>query len=170
MKKEYLYIAGGLVIIIGGVTVISKFTNLFDGIGEFFGFDSEERDREDLSDSNDRLNQLQGAGKNASYPISTYKNLATQLEAALKGVGNDLDEIAEVFDQMRNEVDVRILNREFGIRGGENMNNWLKSDIANNVFNWTVEYNGGTHSTVNHVTVADMVREILKAKGITYAI
>ena len=167
---KYMNIFIGAVAIGGGVYVVKKFTNLLDGFDfDFLTFDNEEKDKEELEDNKDKLNDLINNNVKPSYTDFQYKQMAKDLEVALAGIGNDEQGVADVFNKVKNEADVRKLSATFGMRKGENLNNWLKSDMIS-TFKFTVKINEGRIPIAHMLTIADMVREILKRKNISYVI
>lgn len=69
---------------------------------------------------NDDIKTLTEAGQKASYPDTTYKNLADKIEGAsvgfVGGLGTDEESIIDVFKEMKNELDVVKLEKAFGAR------------------------------------------------------
>lgn len=172
-KQEYnkpaLFIGGGLVALL-----LLKKLNIFGKVGETFtsivdgSFVDGETDREE----NDRIKKQFEVdvrqGLKPSLSDKELSDLAEKLHAALKGIGNDLQSVADVFNKMVNVQDVRILVAKFGIRSKENLNEWLKSDLVG----YKLYVNLGSEKmwVTNFVTVADMVRAILRKKNINFAI
>ena len=153
------------------IKTVGGISGVFEGIGNLFGIgDDDEQDQ--INKSNDRLGDLLSQGEKPSYTEAEYRNYANKLQTAIEGIGNDPQKIADVFDAMKNEVDVRKLNSAFGIKDGDNMNEWLQEDILNNVTTWSVELKslGRKLSILQFYTPAGMVEEILRLKGIDYAV
>ena len=55
---------------------------------------------------------------------------ASKLYAAMKGAGTNEKKIYEVFEMMKTRSDVLQLIKTFGIKDGENLNEWLLDDCS----------------------------------------
>lgn len=178
-KHVYWLLGGGAVLTL----IVGSKTGIFKAIGDVVGgvsgfvsgvFDGSiidgESDREEMDRINKQLEEDIKRGLKPTFSVAQFVEGANKIEKALKGWGNDPQAVAEVFDNARNIQDVRMLSKYFGMRAGQNMNEWLKSDIINNLTLWVNLKNNKKMSIVNFVTIADMVREILKRNGIPFAI
>lgn len=91
---------------------------------------------------------LQAQGVSKSYTNQQYNSYAERLYYAMKGFGTDEDEIASVFSDMQNDLDVIALVNAFGVRDGYTLQAWLRDDLSS--------------SDINRY-----VNDILRMKGIT---
>jgi len=175
MSKTNLYIIGGIGAAILGALAYKKITgfNPFSGISSGIGnlLSGSGNDIEENEKNEKEIDSLESSGQIASFSDSEYKEGAKKIETALKGVGNDIDLVAEVFDGVKNEIDVRKLSSAFGIIDGQNLNTWLKTDLIQFTDSFiSVEGSFGEISLFGYDFVSQMVREILSRKGISYAI
>jgi len=58
-----------------------------------------------------------------------YKSLASRLEKAMKGMGTDNDEVFAVLHNIDTKEQFNNLVKAFGIRDGQNLNQWIAGDI-----------------------------------------
>jgi len=69
---------------------------------------------------NNDYEDLTAQGQKPSYPQNTYIQLADKIESAAGGVifglGTDEDQIIDVFKQMKNDLDLVLLGKAFGVR------------------------------------------------------
>lgn len=68
-------------------------------------------------------------GTKLSYQDTQYQNMADALYEAMDGMGTDEDTIYSVFYKMNNKADVLKLILIFGEKEGENLPQWLHSDL-----------------------------------------
>ena len=72
-------------------------------------------------------NQL-NSGEKLSYQKYEYNNMADSLFTAMKGLGTDTDTIYNIFYRMNNKADVLQLVVSFGVRKGENLQQWMQGE------------------------------------------
>ena len=77
-------------------------------------------------------NEVNTGGK-LSYAKSEYNNMAESLHYAMKGLGTDTDTVYSVFYRMNTKADVLQLIVAFGVKGGENLSQWLKGETRVNI-------------------------------------
>lgn len=69
---------------------------------------------------NDDIKKLIAQGQTPSYPDTTYKNLADKIFGASRGwfggLGTDEEAIKDTFKEMKNELDVVMLEKAFGAK------------------------------------------------------
>jgi hypothetical protein len=68
-------------------------------------------------------------GNPLTYTDNQYKDFANRLYTAMKGSGTDNSTIKDIFKQMNNITDVLKLVQTFGIRDGENLQQWLDGEV-----------------------------------------
>jgi hypothetical protein len=73
--------------------------------------------------------QLPVEQKNVTLSENDLKTLASQLHAAMDGLGTDEDTIFEAFNKIKTKDDLHALIRTFGIRDGEDPRMWLKGEL-----------------------------------------
>ncbi|MDR0207030.1 MAG: hypothetical protein LBI45_07235 [Bacteroidales bacterium] len=110
-----------LLIILAVIAVVfyfswSKIKALFNSISTKIALDS------DISKEIDN-------GNPPSYNDAKYKEFANRLYTAMKGAGTDKTTIKDVFEQMINITDVLKLVQAFGVRDGENLQQWLDGEV-----------------------------------------
>ena len=76
------------------------------------------------------IEALESQGIKASYTKSKYVQLADDLESAIAGAGTDEQAVYDVFNQMKNDIDVLELDKAFGVRDEEDLKQWLRGDLS----------------------------------------
>ena len=111
-QVNFLKIAGvglGVYLIYKSVTKATK------SVKDFFTGD--EQDEEDLiSAVNKEQKELMDKGETLTYGLSRYQTFARQLKTAMKGIGTDIDLIYKVFGQLKNDLDVTQVIKDYGIQ------------------------------------------------------
>lgn len=86
------------------------------------------------AESTGEIAALQVSGQKASYAAGVYNDLADSLENAMAGPGTWVVQVGGVFDQMKNDLDVALLEKAFGIRDGANLSAWLNGEWLISVY------------------------------------
>ena len=111
-QVNFLKIAGvglGIYLVYKSVTKATK------SVKEFFTGD--EQNEEDLiSAVNKEQKELIDKGETLTYGLSRYQTFARQLKTAMKGIGTDIDLIYKVFGQLKNDLDVTQVIKDYGIQ------------------------------------------------------
>ncbi len=100
-----------------------------------------------FTDANKDLKEEISSGGKLSFSGSEYSNMADSLHGAMKGLGTNTDTVYSVFYKLNTKADVLQLIVSFGVRGGENLSQWMNGEYKIKV------------STIN---------SILASKGIDY--
>jgi len=69
-----------------------------------------------------------GERTTATFSPSQMSTFADSLFSAMDGIGTDSKAVAEVFNKMKNDLDILLLIDAFGVRGDENLTQWLQND------------------------------------------
>jgi len=130
----YFYILLAIIILL----VLYKFSN---NLMVLFGFkkaqDIIKEEKEFDSQLQEENNSLYDKGVRASYPISTYIEMANGLESSMFDLGADSDFIYKTFESLKNQIDYNLLVKEFGLRpyftfgikqGDWTLTQWLNSE------------------------------------------
>lgn len=88
--------------------------------------------------------ELAEVGQKPSYTVGVYRDMADKLEGAMKGLGTDIVSVFEVFGQMKNDLDVLNVEKEFGIRADANLSEWLHGEwqLSVTAINKVLRYRG----------------------------
>lgn len=140
------------------------------GVGGYAGYQyiSKKEERTENRSLNQQIKDDLENGIIPNYELSQYEQGADQLEVAMKGIGNDGAEFLKVFDGVKNVLDLRYLIKAFGVRDGQDLEEWLGAEYNGGL--WIDLQDGTRISTVQSVTLLQVVRQILKHKKILYAI
>lgn len=63
-----------------------------------------------------------------SFSPSQMSTFADNLFSAMDGFGTDETSVEDVFKKMKNDLDILLLIDAFGVRGDENLSQWLQDD------------------------------------------
>ena len=105
---------------IGGVVLYKKFS-------------TKAKEKKEIDELNEGVDEELETLSNTDSPTISEKQamtFANQLETAMKGWGTDNDVIKSVFNQLQTQGDYLLVQKKFGIRDGENLNEWLVDDGA----------------------------------------
>jgi len=108
-----------------------------------------------LDNANKDIIDAQKAGQVASYPLGTYSQLADKIYSAVMYTwGTDEQAIYDVFNQMKNNLDVALLIKAFGKRRVEfsTLDQELGAHLSNDLDS----------------TEINKINNILSSKGINY--
>lgn len=122
----------------GGFKIISALSKTVEAVTPSWGEDKQKAE-DKLKESTDKdEKKLNDQGITASYPETTYKQLADKLDIAMTAFfGTDEEAIYNVFRQIKNDLDLVKLIEAFGIRRLEfnirwgNLGAWLQADLNN---------------------------------------
>lgn len=80
-------------------------------------FTGDDQNEEDLDSAIDKEQKtLRGKGQVLTYGESRYQSYARQLKTAMTGIGTDVDLIYKVFSQLKNDLDVTQVIKDYGIQ------------------------------------------------------
>lgn len=100
-----------------------------------------------ITQTSGELQVLSSIGVKPSYPSSAYQNYANKLEIAMSGMGTDETSIYSVFKAMKNDADLIMLDKAFGVRDESDLSQWLYDDLASSeisTINKILSFNGVT--------------------------
>ncbi len=91
-------------------------------------------------------------GQQPSFPDSVYRNLADDLERAMRGAGTNEQLIFTTIGKLKNDVDAIKLNKAFGMRSSwgisYSLREWLEGDLSSKDLQkvWQImDFNGITY-------------------------
>ncbi len=147
------------VIAVAGVGVVT-----FTG-WKLYKYLSDSGNRQDLkSESKDgkkELKDLQQAGQKATFSDAQYSTWANQLKTSFDGCGTSNGVWANIFGQLKNDVDVLKLNNEYGTRKHDGCN-W-EGDFGD--FEGTLSQAIVNELSANEITA---INNALEKKGIKF--
>lgn len=121
-----------IIVPIGILIVVWLIVDKIFGISKGWKEDREKnaRDESKLRQEQDEISRQRESGEKRTMPLSKIKGLADALYNAMKGAGTDYNRVMQVFSNLGNNTDFLLLQREFGIRDDENLNQWINDDLS----------------------------------------
>lgn len=123
------------VLIVGGVILI-LYEKIFGKSEEDKANDARNTAKED--ETKDAVTELEDKGLKPTWQDYQYRAYADQLYTAMSGMGTDELAVSKVFEHILNDLDFAKLDLAFGSRDGENMEQWLTSELSSY---WTTQIN-----------------------------
>ena len=80
--------------------------------------------------SNKKGRELEGSidYSKLTYDLPQYNSFATQLYNAMKGGGTTWEVVGEVFGKMETRSDVLMLKKAYGVKDGEDLEEWIAGE------------------------------------------
>jgi hypothetical protein len=154
------------VIVVGGAAVI-YFTakSILDGIK---ARKNQTALLKEVDNANNELINLRKKGINPTVAQSTLEALSNNLVDAFSGCGTDIQKVKGVFDQLKNQADVLLFVKTFGLRKKQRC--LFSGDARENFWsNYTPPMSLSAHlaSDLSSSEIAS-INKMFKAKNITY--
>jgi hypothetical protein len=163
-KELIKYGALALVALILLYYIKQMITGAGKAVGESIGLSvTEETTKQDAQ----RLDSIPVDKKKLSLSTQSYTNMAAQLYNAMQGTGTDHNTVVAVINAMKNQNEWNATIKAFGIKDGQNLIGWLRS-----------EYRGSVNDAIKNAkyilsigaktsVTANTLNGILKRHGIT---
>ena len=171
INQNHVYAVLGVLGLFGLGYVIKSSSKL--NLSNVFGGETrEQEDKEEVNEISNEVQELESEGVTATYTDREYKSGASKLERAMKGIGNDAQEVADVFFGIKNEVDLRKLQVAFGVREGQNLSTWLENEMvgllgwsSSSMF-WVTRPDGSKKWISDNLSMSSLANDILKENNI----